>query len=132
MFPDIDWAENTDRLNKFLYFQNYSPERLKKEMKNKNGWILFGYFGPGRVYSLLTTEYAPITEAEMDEMVENYREFCRRFDYAEAQKPVISFVLVHTEFENDLTNIDRWYERDAGERIGKYILYRVKLHPRQQ
>ena len=127
MFPDIDWAENTDRLNKFLYFQNFSPERLKKEMTRKDPWLLFGFFGPGRVYSLLTSEYAPITSEEIDEKVENYRQFCARFDYAEAQKPAISFVLIHREFDHDLTNIDRWYVRDEGEQIGKYTLYRVRL-----
>lgn len=29
----------------------------------------------------------------------------------------------------DLSNLDRWYERDAGERIGSSILYRVRLRP---
>lgn len=24
----------------------------------------------------------------------------------------------------DLTNLDRWYERDAGEQVGDYVLYR--------
>jgi hypothetical protein len=129
MFPDIDWTENVDRFNKFLYFQNFTPERVSKEFADKNGWLLFGYFGPGRVSSLLTTEYNPVTKAETDEIVEQYAEFCRRFNHLEAQKPAISFVLVHAEFPNDLTNIDRWYERGEGEQIGKYILYRVRLRP---
>jgi hypothetical protein len=132
MFPDIDWAENTDRLNKFIYFQNFSPERLRKELRTKNGWLVFGYFGPGRVWSLLTTEYSPVTEEEIEATVEKYKEFCRNFDYLEAQKHVISFVLVHREFSNDLSRIDQWYERGEGEQIGKYILYRVKLRPKQQ
>jgi hypothetical protein len=29
--------------------------------------------------------------------------------------------------ELSLGNLDRWYERDAGERIGKFMFYRVKL-----
>jgi hypothetical protein len=28
---------------------------------------------------------------------------------------------------SDLSRIDVWYERDAGERVGDYILYRVRL-----
>jgi len=27
----------------------------------------------------------------------------------------------------DFSNIDHWYERDGGERVGAYVLYRVKL-----
>jgi len=131
IFPDIDSAENIDRLNSFIYLQNYSPERLRKELKNKNKWLLFGYFGWGRMSAHLTTEYQPVTAAEMEEKVEIYKEFCRRFDIREAQKRPVSFVLTNTEFTSDLTNIDRWYERDAGERIGKYVLYRVKLRREQ-
>ena len=29
--------------------------------------------------------------------------------------------------EIDLTNLDEWYERDNGEMLGNYLLYRVKL-----
>jgi hypothetical protein len=130
MFPDIDWSQNVAHFNKFLYFQNFTPERVSKELKAKNGWLLYGYFGPGRVSELLTPEYKPVSEAEINEIADKYQEFCRAFDYDEAQKPALSFVLVHTEFENDLTNVDRWYERGEGERIGKYVLYRVKLRPR--
>jgi hypothetical protein len=28
---------------------------------------------------------------------------------------------------SDLSRIDLWYERDAGERVGDYIIYRVRL-----
>jgi hypothetical protein len=134
MFPDVDWAENTDRFNKFLYFQNYTPEHLAAEFKNKtkNGWLLFGYFGPGRVSELLTPDYQPVTETEMDEVVEKYREFYNSFSREDAQSPAISYVLIHTDFNNDLTNIDHWYVRDEGERIGKYILYKVTVRPREQ
>ena len=129
MHPDIDDEENADRLNKFIYFQNYSPERLRKELKNNNQLLLFGYFGWGRMAAHLTVDHQPVTDAELEEKVERYEEFCRRFDYLDARKPEISFILINTEFSNDLTNIDRWYDRDAGEKIGKYILYRVKLRP---
>ena len=31
------------------------------------------------------------------------------------------------EEEPDLSNLDRWYQRDAGEIVGKFKLYRVAL-----
>jgi hypothetical protein len=27
----------------------------------------------------------------------------------------------------DFTNVDRWYQRDQGETIGPYVLFRVRL-----
>jgi hypothetical protein len=42
-------------------------------------------------------------------------------------RPTLSFVVVTTEAAPDLSNLDRWYERDAGERVGLLTLYRVKL-----
>jgi hypothetical protein len=28
---------------------------------------------------------------------------------------------------NNLSNLDRWYERDAGEKVGDFIIYRLRL-----
>jgi hypothetical protein len=35
----------------------------------------------------------------------------------------------HRRRNFDFTNLDRWSERDAGERLGDYLLYRLKLTP---
>ena len=32
-----------------------------------------------------------------------------------------------TDDERNVSNLDRWYERDRGERVGNYMLYRVSL-----
>jgi hypothetical protein len=37
---------------------------------------------------------------------------------------------VSADEERNLSNLDRWYERDRGERIGNYTLYRVSLRDR--
>jgi len=39
----------------------------------------------------------------------------------------LSYLIIHSDKRPDFANLDRWYERDAGERIGEFILYRVKL-----
>jgi hypothetical protein len=35
--------------------------------------------------------------------------------------------VVPTDGNFDFANLDRWYERDAGERVEAYTLYRLKL-----
>jgi hypothetical protein len=35
--------------------------------------------------------------------------------------------VIPSDREFDFSHIDRWYERDSGERFGAYTLYRLKL-----
>ena len=32
---------------------------------------------------------------------------------------------MNDEQKIDLTNLDRWYARDEGQRVGRYLLYRL-------
>ena len=41
--------------------------------------------------------------------------------------PTLSFVLVQRDAPNVFTALDHGCERDAGEEIGKFILFRVRL-----
>jgi hypothetical protein len=40
---------------------------------------------------------------------------------------VPAYVVTDADSEPNLSNLDRWYERDQGERHGKFILYRLRL-----
>ena len=44
-----------------------------------------------------------------------------------ALQHALTYVIARVEHEPDLSHIDRWYVRDAGERVGLYNLYRLKL-----
>ena len=44
-----------------------------------------------------------------------------------ALKRPIAYAIIPVEGNFDFTNLDRWYERDSGERFGIYTLYRLKL-----
>lgn len=39
---------------------------------------------------------------------------------------LVTYAVILVDSNFDFTNLDRWYERDAGERVGSYILYHVK------
>ncbi len=45
----------------------------------------------------------------------------------EALKRPITYAVIPIEGSFDFSNLDRWYERDVGERVGTYTLYRLKL-----
>ena len=57
----------------------------------------------------------------------NYAAFTARFDRQMAAQPTLSYVVTPAGNEPDLTNLDRWYLREPGERLGNVVLYRVSL-----
>jgi len=123
---DLTPEENHLRIFKFLYYQNLSEDWLKTELIKGKSDLVTGIFGWGRSFDIFTKNANPITEREVDEVVNNYRQFRQNFNAEDAQSPLLSFVIAHEKSENDYTALDKWYERDAGEKVGKYILYRVK------
>lgn len=129
MFPDVNAEENTERLFKFIYYHNFDKNKLEKEFySGTNGMLLqYGFFGAERVSSLYTGERSAVTSREIDEIIEQYGKFYDDFSYEDARSPQIHFVLAYKHSPSDMSTIDRWYSRDAGEEIGEYILYRVRL-----
>ena len=69
----------------------------------------------------------PITPDELRAKSREYLRYSESFDRSRAASPKLSYVIVHANDDYDFRNLDRWYQRDAGERIGSFILYRVTL-----
>ena len=125
-FPDVSPDEDRARLNTFIYYHGVDSNQLRR-MLETNYSLSIGFFGAGRVFPQLTTGASPITETDVENIVRNYETFCQQFSCDDAKSHELSFVLIHNDGNNDLSTIDRWYERDSGERIGPYTLYQVKL-----
>src|SRR6266545_506601 len=49
------------------------------------------------------------------------------FSREQVIKRPVTYAITPADTKFDFTNLDRWYERDSGERVGSYILYHVKL-----
>lgn len=86
--------------------------------------LIFGY---ERTSPELTSQYRPIQSDEIEREVDTYRTFADSFSRDEALKHQITYAIIPLEGNFDFANLDRWYERDAGERLGAYALYRLKL-----
>jgi hypothetical protein len=126
-FAGISAEENKNRLYKTLYYQNYDKERLKSELHKKDGSLTLGFFGGERILPFMSKDFKPVTEQEINEVIEKYENFRRDFSVQEAASPKLSFVLAHKDAPNDFSALDRWYERSEPEEIGKFILFRVRL-----
>jgi hypothetical protein len=75
----------------------------------------------------LTKDFKPLTDDEIETEARNYADFCHKYTLENAARNKLSYVIVDSNYFANLTNLDRWYERDEGEQIGKFVLYRVKL-----
>jgi hypothetical protein len=84
-------------------------------------------FGHERVTPALTVDFKPIVASEIENEVQAYEQFTKSFSRDEVLKRPVSYAVIPDESNFDFTNLDRWYERDAGARVEGYTLYRVKL-----
>jgi hypothetical protein len=99
------------------------PDRVGDELSNVRTVI----FGHERVFQYLSPEFKPVRSDEIDQEVQAYQIFVNSFSRDEALKRPIAYAIIPVAGNFDFSNLDRWYERDAGERVGDYTLYRLKL-----
>ena len=59
----------------------------------------------------------------------NIDEYIAGFDRTRAATPELSYVITHVDTTPNLSNLDRWYERDQGRQYGAFVLFKVRLRP---
>lgn len=113
----------------YLYYSGADERELAQAMVEGRFNTLSALFGVERVITTLTPDAKPITTDDMRAEVRHYADFIKTFSRARAAEPLLSFVVAPVQAEPNYAHLDRWYERDAGERVGIYVIYRVKLRP---
>ena len=126
VFAGMSWEQNKDRYFQFLYYLNVDEEGLEY-LLTRDFVSKIALFGWGRHTDRLSSEAKPLTREEIAIEVARYAGYRNGFNAATAAQPLLSYAVVNNEAGTDLRNLDRWYERDTGEVIGKYTLYRLKL-----
>ncbi len=126
VFAGLSWEESKERYYQYLYYSNIDERGLDYLLKN-DFVSQIALFGWGRHTDRLSFDSKPLTYGEVDIEVANYARYRENFDRDRASSPLLGYVVVNNEADSDLSAVDQWYERDAGEVIGKYTLYRVRL-----
>ena len=127
VFPGVTEVENRERFLQQLYYLGFDEKKMWDEM-SRGDWNFFaGMFPYHRLSRVVSGHSDPIFPEEMRAQIQNYLTFVQSFNREKAASPRLSYILLPADRESDFSNVDRWYERDSGERIGKFILYRVKL-----
>jgi hypothetical protein len=127
VFAGLTWQESKERYYQFLYYSNVNENQLERSLIDGDFVAMIALFGWGRHTDRLSSEAKPLTYGEVAEEARKYGEYRKNFSLKEATNPTLSYVVVPSYMQINLTNLDLWYERDAGEKIGEYMLYKVRL-----
>jgi hypothetical protein len=132
-FGSVTKEERKRFLYTHLYYSNAQTETLRKvlnAMPDDTGLDIYArsvIFGHDRVTPALSLHFKPIQQNEVEQEVLTYQTYANSFSREEALKRPITYAVIPVEGNFDFTNLDRLYEHDAGERVGAYMLYRLKL-----
>lgn len=121
--------EVRDRLYQYMYYSDISVTDLAKAMSEGHFTTMSALFGLERAIPALTAQPQPVTLEEARSELQRYSKYIESFSRERAAHLTLSYVVVPTEASPNLTNLDRWYERDAGEAAGLFTIYRLKLRP---
>lgn len=132
-FGSTSQTERKELLYLYLYYCRADGERLREFLDGRSNDSLLNYYAPSvifgheRILPMLTFDFKPIRQDEIEKEVQAYQAYVDSFSRERASQRPLTYVVTGVEPEPDLSHIDRWYERDGGELAGSYRLFRVKL-----
>lgn len=127
VFPGVNESENRERFFRQLYYLGYDEKKFWAELDVSDWNFLAGLFPYQRLSPVVSGSSTPIAPEELRGLLASYLEYSRTFNRDRAASPSLSYLVVHADNQPDYANLDRWYQRDAGERAGDFILYRLTL-----
>ncbi|MBK7933616.1 MAG: hypothetical protein WBO68_15440 [Pyrinomonadaceae bacterium] len=128
VFAGVTWQENKERYYQYLYYMGVDERHLAAGIKSGNDFVsVIALFGWGRHTDRLNAAYTPLTFREIDDEMHRFGDYLKAFDPLKAGNPPLNYAISETDSPPNFANIDKWYERGAGEIFGKYTLYRLKL-----
>ena len=116
-----------------LYYSKVTSDVLRSSLSGMvsnpsiEHYASIAVFGSERVSPVLGSEYKPIRPDEIEHEVQMYQTYVNKFSREEALKRPIKYAVIPVDSHFDFSNLDRWYERDAGEQVGDFALYTLKL-----
>jgi hypothetical protein len=128
-FLNLEPGESRERFYEYLYYTGIDSNYLMKELGQPMSVLAAAAFGHERVIPDLSVRPRPITGEEIAREVAAYQAYVATFNRERASRHILSYVIIPVDAGLDLSNVDRWYQRDQGEQVGNYTLYRVQLRP---
>jgi len=132
-FGSATQNERKELLYMYLYYSAADAGRLRELLSQRtedffmSHYARIAIFGHERVVPMLSSDFKPVRQEEIEAEVNLYQAYRDSFSLEKALVRPLTYVVTRADSAPDFSRIDRWYERDAGERIGDYSLYRVRL-----
>jgi hypothetical protein len=127
VFGSISVQESKNRYYQQMYYQNINAEQLRNEIKKGKFAPIIALFGWGRYSNRLSLNFKSITDCEIDEEVARFDRFTADFNPKNSAESILSYLVVSNRRETDLSNIDKWYERNRLENLDGYSLHELVL-----
>jgi hypothetical protein len=132
-FSGVTLEENRERIYQYLYYTGEDFGEIDAEafeaLPYRKKYLIHSLIEWGHNDPAWTVNWKQISAADVREALRGYAEYASSFSRAQASTPTLSFFVATTDAPPDFKNLDRWYERDAGERVGLFTIYRVRLRP---
>lgn len=132
-FGSMTRKERREVLYIQLYYTGADSTRFRALINQQTDDIYMNFyvpsviFGDERFIPSLTLNSAPIQQEEIEAEVREYQTYLDSFTLEKVTQDPLSYAIIGAEGKPDLSRIDLWYERDAGQQVGAYVLYRLKL-----
>ncbi|HKR02284.1 MAG TPA: hypothetical protein VJT09_16520, partial [Pyrinomonadaceae bacterium] len=127
----VTLEENRELIYQYLYYVGEDLTKVDverfEELDYRSRYLIHSLIEWGHNDPAWTVNWRQITPQDLRVAIDDYAKYAAAFTRERASKPTLSYVVAPAEAPPDFSNLDRWYERDSGERIGKFILYRVRL-----
>lgn len=132
-FSGVTLEENRERIYQYLYYTGEDLTKIDEQqfeaLDYRRKYLIHSLIEWGHNDPAWTVNWKQITPQDVREALLAYENYAATFSREQASRPTLSYVVTATEAVPDFSNLDRWYERDAGERVGPFTLYRVRLRP---
>jgi hypothetical protein len=132
-FGSVSPEERKEFFYMHLYYSKADTGALRKALNGTpddpamNYYARSAIFGHDRVVPALSAHFKPIQPEEIEQEIRAYRAYVDSFSREQVLKRPLTYAVKPADSDFDFSNIDLWYERDGGQRIGAYCLYRLKL-----
>ena len=118
--------EQVERFYQYLYYLGVNEDSLEKSLI-ESPQTRAAFFGLPRLNRGLVSNFNVISDVEIHEQVKLYSSYIAKFSQEEAHRWPLSYLIAIDETPYDFSNLDRWYVRDAGRKVGGSIIYSLHL-----
>ncbi len=126
-FSNVDAMGQKRRFYQQLYYSGFDETQLAQALQ-VDFTARWEMFGAERANLVLARTAQPVTEEDIKNAAEEYGAFVSSFDSSVAADPLLSYAVVSAN--DDLTNLDRGYDRELVEKVDDLIIYCVNLRVR--